>query len=62
MKNLLTAILLHELLTLLMGLGLTTIIVVIYREYDQAGRIFLFWFAVLQLIVALRVIQGRSRG
>lgn len=47
---------------LLMAIGFTTIIVVIYREYDQAGRVFLFWFAVLQIIVALRVIKGRRRG
>lgn len=62
MKNLLKALLLQELLMLLMAIGFTTIIVVIYREYDQAGRVFLFWFAVLQIIVALRVIKGRRRG
>ncbi len=62
MKNMLKAILLHELLMLLMGIGLTTIIVVLYRDYDHVGRVVLSWFVVLQIIVAVRVIKGRRRG
>ncbi len=61
MNKVLKAIVFHEFLMLLMGLGLTAIIVVIYRGYDQASRIFLFWFAVLQIIVVLRVMQARKR-
>jgi phosphate starvation-inducible membrane PsiE len=61
MNKTLKAILFHEVLMLLMGICLTAIIVVIYREYDQASRIFLFWFAVLQVVVVLRVVQAQKR-
>jgi hypothetical protein len=60
MRKILKVILFHEVLMLLMAAGLTAIIAVIYREYDQINRLFLFWFAVLQFNVVFRAVRARN--
>jgi hypothetical protein len=61
MRKVLRAIVFHEFLMLVMAACLTVVIVLIYREYAQASRIFVFWFLVLQVVVVLRIMQAGRR-
>ncbi len=60
MRKLIRFLLFHEALTIVWAAGLTAAIVLIYQEFSQAKRIFLFWLVALQSIVVLRLVLRKK--
>jgi hypothetical protein len=48
-------ILVMETLAILWSAAITTIIILIYSEHDQARKLFAFWLVVSQLFVLLHI-------